>query len=422
MGSSGKVYGLCLAVLSVLMVWSTLVAGDEHTIRLYDGEAISNHNRRCMTANISKDASGCRLSLDLWQGECRLEIACGAGPSGYRVEGDTIEALSDDIGHRFYRNESGLEWEIVLKRRPASNVLEYAMSVKNLRFYYQDSLSVFERDVLGAIRPDSVVGAWVAYHALRSDNILSVSGGDTLVNEYRTGQAFIVYRPKAWSGNDTVWCDLNIDVKRGRFEIVLDKMWLESADYPVTIDPTFGNTSVGGSTMSWNLLYAYCHRLAGVNTYQVPSGKTATITQYSVYGCETGSGDMSVSMAAFEIVSGTPQSRVGDRVNVTISGGTPAWFSSAILEQELSEGNEYGVAVSCAPRSGGTIYYNGVTNAVSTDNTYCGLDWDGWTHSSLTSFNFSMYATYTEQVVADETVSGRRKQMIGHKEGGCKGY
>ncbi len=168
--------------------------------------------------------------------------------------------------------------------------------------------------------------------------------------------------------------------------------------------------------MSWNQLYAYCHRLTGVNTCVVPQGKTASITQYSVYGSETGAGDMIVAMATYDIVDGVPDTRVAGPVSVTISGGTAGWFNSSAIDYPLNAGSEYGVAVSCAPRTGGTIYYNSVSNSTSTDNTYCALDFDNWTPASMTAFNFSMYATYTEEDIAGEVASGRRKQMLDHKE------
>jgi hypothetical protein len=292
---------------------------------------------------------------------------------------------------------------------PDTNVFTYDIETENLTCHFQDSLSDFERDSLGALRPDSVCGGYVVCHTRQAGNHLTIIGRDTLVAEYAAGQAFVIYRPRAFDKSDTAWCDLNIDQHSGCLSITVDRSWLHSATYPVTIDPTFGNSDIGASSMDINQIYAYCHRLGGINTHVVASNTTATVTGYSIYGSETGSGVLTVPVTSFDIVSGLPADRVAAPVDVTISGGTAGWCHSETASHQLLSDHEYGMAVGCAPRSGGRIYYNSVTAATSTDNTNCELGSTSWSPASMTAFNYSMYATCVEQTTTPSVVTRRRK-------------
>ena len=122
---------------------------------------------------------------------------------------------------------------------------------------------------------------------------------------------------------------------------------------------------------------------------------------------------MEIAMAAFAMANGLPDSRVAAPPTVSVSGGTPGWFHSGPVVHFLQTSEEYGVAVSCAPRSGGTVYYNDVSNSLATDNTNCDLSSTSWTHSTGTQFNFSMYATYTEYEAPSAPVTRRRRGAIG---------
>jgi len=330
-------------------------------------------------------------------------------PLSVLVDEAVVSIDGQAVSHRIYPVPGGMEWEVILNRRPPSSVITFDIETDHLVFFRQDSLSDFEIDSLGAYRPDSVIGAWVAYHCSKAHNRRVIRGSDTSYHDYGTGQAFVVYRPRAWDDIDTIWCELSIDKSNERLMLAVDSAWLEQARYPVTIDPTFGNTAIGASTMSWNQSFAYCHSLSGTNTCTVPQNVVASVTGYSVYGCETGAGDLSVGMTAFEIADGIPENRVAEPVSLTVSGGTPGWFSSPTVSHLLEPAGEYSVAISCAPRSGGTLYFNSVGDASVTDDINCSLNSSQWTVSSTTGLNISMYATYTEEEITGE-MSGRRRR------------
>ena len=399
---------------------------DSMVLNLDDSEPVDNVVDRRMTVTVRDGdvaKGGPSFSVELWQGECRLDLKLGSEDVNRRPSileiidgshGRQARCCAGGVEHLMYRKGESFEWEMTLQSRPLSNQLSFDIETCGLAFYRQDTLTQYAREILGARRPDSVVGGWVAYHASKVNDRIIVSDTQTTRRCYRTGQAFIIYRPRAWDRTDTVWCEMFIDTLAGELTLTLDPLWLDSARYPITIDPTFGNSSIGASTLDWNENYAYCHILSGINTYTVPAGKSASITAYSVYGSESGAGNLSVNMAAFDIVDGDPDSRVAPASDVTVSGGTPGWFHSSSVDHPLQQGNEYGLAIGCAPRPGGIIYYNDVSLAAATDNVNCDLSSESWTQTTQTAFNMSMYATYTEQTVA-VTAPTRRRKLIQQK-------
>lgn len=149
------------------------------------------------------------------------------------------ELDASDIGE-----DGGLEFEWVLPHRPLTNTLTATIQTKGLDFFYQPPLTPEEIEQ-GAERPENVVGSYAVYHKEKGG--MNRSDG----KEYKTGKAFHIYRPKCKdaNGNET-WGELNIDTNSGILTVTVDNDWLDSAVYPVIIDPTFGYTGVGGSTFT----------------------------------------------------------------------------------------------------------------------------------------------------------------------------
>src|SRR3990167_6455471 len=122
--------------------------------------------------------------------------------------------------------EGGFELEVVLKSRPASNVLEFTIQTKGLNFFYQPPLTQQEIDE-GATRPANVDGSYAVYHATK--------GGmnDAAGMEYKVGKAFHIYRPKVTDANGSeTWGELNIDEQNGLLTVTIDQTWLDNAIYP----------------------------------------------------------------------------------------------------------------------------------------------------------------------------------------------
>jgi hypothetical protein len=91
----------------------------------------------------------------------------------------------------------------------------------------------------GTDRPENVVGSYAVYHKTKRDHVI----GQT---NYATGKAFHIYRPKVWDadGNE-IWAELSY--ADGTLSVTVPQSFLDSAVYPVRVDPTFGYTSLGAT-------------------------------------------------------------------------------------------------------------------------------------------------------------------------------
>lgn len=135
--------------------------------------------------------------------------------------------------------ENATEFEVILKEKPKSNVVEFTLETKGLDFFYQPPLTQKEIDE-GASRPENVVGSYAVYHKTKG-GMNEASG-----MEYKVGKFGHIYRPKIIdaNGNET-WGELNVDVDKGLLTVTIDDRWLDEAVYPVIVDPTFGYTTMG---------------------------------------------------------------------------------------------------------------------------------------------------------------------------------
>ena len=203
-----------------------------------------------------------------------------------KFEGEKIKFETPDIDYHLYElpidatnTEGAYEYEVLLKSKPTTNKIEFTLQTKNLDFFYQSELTQKEIDE-GAFRPENVVGSYAVYH---SGNPVNYVGG----KEYKTGKAFHIYRPKITDaiGNE-IWGELNINEQAGIMSITIDQNWLDSAVYPVMVDPTFGYTSIGASTDSNGADAADFSRLT------TPSD-ISTVSSVSVYVYKaTGTGNI----------------------------------------------------------------------------------------------------------------------------------
>lgn len=136
--------------------------------------------------------------------------------------------------------EGAFEHEVILNTKPASNLIQWSINTKDFAFLHQGALTQAEIDA-GAERPDKYVDCIIAYHATKSNYVVGQKN-------YKTGQAFIIERIKLTDANNaTAWATQDIDYATGVWTATLPQAFLDSAVYPVTVDPTFGQTSVGST-------------------------------------------------------------------------------------------------------------------------------------------------------------------------------
>jgi hypothetical protein len=194
-----------------------------------------------MVDSIDVFMRGCRHYFELgrWDNEGIMRITMpDNADSSFRRNNDRTRIVLGYPQSRmeyYLREDDCFEWEIVLHRRPDTNVFSFPIESRNLVFYYQDSIAIANDPMIDC--PDSVYGSYAAYHATKRNN------------KYATGKAFHIYRPKIHDDRDTIWCDLNID--HGQLIITVPEEFLDHCRYPVTIDPTMGYTSEGAASGYW---------------------------------------------------------------------------------------------------------------------------------------------------------------------------
>jgi hypothetical protein len=124
-----------------------------------------------------------------------------------------------------YPLTDGFEIEVVLKKKPKTNVVSFTLdNYQNLDFFYQPALTQKEIDE-GAFRPENVVGSYAVYAKEKANHII----GQT---NYATGKIGHIFRPKIIdSVGNTTWGSL--DIKNGILTITIDQIWLNIAIFPI---------------------------------------------------------------------------------------------------------------------------------------------------------------------------------------------
>ena len=265
------------------------------------------------------------------------------------------------------------EHEVVLNVKPITNVIQWTLQTKGLEFHYQPALTAKEI-ADGEVRPDDIVGSYAVYHSTKQGNY---AGG----KNYRAGKAFHIKRPKITdaSGN-WVWGDLNIDVAAQLMTVTVPQAFLNSAVYPVIVDPTFGYTTAGGTQQFHGADYV----VGSLYT----SSEAGDITKLTVSGYQSGT---NVKALVFDNTYALLTNGVGGTGVLPLTQG---WVDMTYSTSPSVTAADFGLGVICD--GGNHIYYDsGATNQgfQMAGNSYASpTDLSGET---LVAKKFSVYATYT---------------------------
>ena len=253
-----------------------------------------------------------KFTLYKWNEEESLTIEyseaifdkCEIEEDKYKAEADNMELEVFGLGNEF-------KMEITFQEKPDSNVLVFELTNwENFNFYYQPPLTQEDID-LGCYRPDDVVGSYAVYHKTKKHN------------NYKTGKAFHIYRPKFIDsvGNWT-WVDLHIE--NGIYTVTIPQEFLDTCIYPIKANDTFGNTSSGDSDLG---LDGYMHG----STFTSGVGESGTTSTIHCYTQDTNG---SVMMAMYTDEPGQPQDKLGTEATES----TPvAYTTSANVENYVAD-------------------------------------------------------------------------------------
>jgi hypothetical protein len=303
-------------------------------------------------------------------------------------DGEKTKWIGAKVEAHFYdkpevSEDGGHEFEVILKEKPKTNILEFSIETKGLEFFYQSALT--ESEIAeGANRPENVIDSYAVYYKDCPANY--VDG-----KLYRTGKAFHIYRIKATDANGvSVWGKQNIDVDKKLHTIELPQDFLDKAVYPVVIDPTFGYTTQGAS---------YVSTTADVLYGQVYSGAAGTGNSMSLY-CQRIYNPPLLELGLYDNSENFVQ-----KTNATSYTGTLEWATlTFVSEPTLTAQNYYlcfnrGVGDLTYYDSGGTYYIPSVSHGTWPSSV------DFTSSQSGNSRIWSIYATYTAGGGTDVTVA-----------------
>lgn len=330
------------------------------------------------------------LKLNRWDGECFVGIGFPTTLKGTPlVSGDKVTWSSTNLDIAFYPQQvgeqndlGGYEFEIILKKKPTSNKILLNIETQGLKFYYQPELTP-EEVAGGAIRPDNVVGSYAVYHATRTNIHRSKEDAD----KYKAGKAFHIYRPKVKDATGKeIWADLNVDEIAGTLTITIDLAWLNSAVYPVSIDPNFGYETKGATAWTG----ANVNRIAG----SWATGAVGTITSITAYYLQYLNYLPKRKHALYEKTGALTGNYIANSGTEewTITSGWNNWKTLNVASPPTISAIDYWIAIWGVSQP--TLYMDSATGKTGYE-TYT---YDGWP-ATITQLNLnyivSIYCTYT---------------------------
>ncbi|MCX6766586.1 MAG: hypothetical protein NT170_02285 [Candidatus Moranbacteria bacterium] len=259
------------------------------------------------------------------------------------------------------RPEGGFEYDIVLKEKPATNVVSLGIETENLDFFYQPALTP-EEIAQGSQRPENVVGSYAVYYKGGRSGDYSALGG----KNYMTGKAFHIFRPKIEDATGNwVWGDLHIDEKAGLLTVTIPQDFLDKAVYPVThaAGLEFGYDHIGVTPGNNANSIFLMRSAAGDSAPALPTNNGAL---YSILAyCKNYSGSNNLNPALYaNLVTNKP----GARLAYLNSGGSAMGVAAAWVETlatgtlvygNLISGTKYWIGMGDPGGTGAfTIYYD----------------------------------------------------------------
>jgi hypothetical protein len=320
-----------------------------------------------------------QVKIQRWNNEVNFSARLKHKESEFELveEGKKIKLKGSKVEAHFYEKENAFEFEAVLKEKPDTNIVEFTLNTKGIRFSYQPELTEDEIKE-GIIRPENVIGSYAVFSIDEKINIESEK-------IYGSGKVGHIYRPEIIdSAGNKIWGKLNINNDILSIEIPQD--YLDKAIYPVFVDPTFGYTSAGGSASGYVANW-------GMVSKGTPAGGNGYVTKLSAYiGIKTGGGSNGKAVIWLNS-DGTIISNGVGGTTIPISGA-PSWYDLTYSSYpNIIDGTAY--LVGCVANGGNTNWYfdnddpnggYGDNNSYSTPVTLVLDD---------TSRKHSIYATYT---------------------------
>jgi len=206
-----------------------------------------------------------QVKLMKWDNEVNFSIRAiddEVGNFAHTKDEDKIKLIKNKKEYHFYeKDKDNFEFETILYEKPKDNKIEFSVKTKGLRFVRQPALNeVYQgknvayctetecydkNEKLVVYKSEESVHSYSVHHKTKRDNYSKIGG-----KNYRAGKAFNINYPylidaDGWKVRAKDFnLELNKEKTSGILRIVMPQEFLDKAIYPITVDPTFGTTSV----------------------------------------------------------------------------------------------------------------------------------------------------------------------------------
>ena len=287
--------------------------------------------------------------------------------------------------------EGGYEFEIILKNKHVPYSYDFTIADSNCAYHIQPPMN--ERIGMDGIAWGTETEGYNSLdqliHKQREENVNSIAiynpsrpmntvGGPL----YRAGKIGTIRRAKAIDKDGNwVWCPMFF-VNPTTLRITVPEDFAnDDSKFPIRIDPTFGYTTIGGSSVYFNTPGSIC--LIGSGLVHT-AGSRQRVISYHMYGRGT-----SCAGAGYVITAGVPVARLGPTAAIALTG-SDIWNTSSAVSQVMMNGIIYGPAIGACVAA--YVYYD-----VGSGNqrSHCPTDLPNpWVEDGQTAAMYSYYATY----------------------------
>lgn len=345
--------------------------------------------------NTEKCVPNANMSWECFSGKEKYFLNLNRKDQIITIEKETLNLtkqqleLIDNVWH--FADEKTFKWDVRFDSKPKSNVVEFeVLCSPEINFYYQDTLEneygafkdpqfTLEEYLKNAFRPDNVIGSYAVYCDKRDNR------SDA---KYFTGKLAHIYRPLCIDAlGNKEWADLYID--HFVLWITIPQKFLDTAVYPVTLDPNIGYSTKGGGSYSPGNLGVACH-----GTTDASGGNTAQVHAWG--GIEPGYGNDTIRLAVYtdDVGNNRPEQQLLAEVSQLVLEGMNQQVDINYVVT-LAANTKFWVAFSWA--SYGKCYYDsGASNIQSYHTMAAPPDLPAtWPNSTTNSSSvYSVWADY----------------------------
>jgi hypothetical protein len=316
------------------------------------------------------------------------------------IAGGTTEVLQngelsfitgDETDKWSVSNDGRSKWDVIYAKKPPSNIVEWELKCSpELDFLYQDPSDTNTWPFLDANPEydDDIVGSYAIY-CERGGHLKSADGKDDIYN-YFAGKLSHLYRPLCIDDDGKEeWADLELikisDILY-TLRAIIPQVFLDSAKYPLTLDPNLGYDTKGGTyTNGSNANYMGC--------YNVTAGSNGTATTIVTWNKATELDKLKVSLYA---TCADGADRVLNSYEELSPSGDTEEFDVSGESYAISNGSDYHPALGCEAAGHGIYYDIGVSGDARTESiAYASQIADPGNFSNDNVGRYSVYLVYT---------------------------